>query len=224
MLRLHVENVTQVKDEKVLLAGSNFCFKWRSASTNRKEKKKTFVSFPTTTSLVRTKWKRKLPLKVHQSVGSFTRLDREHIELEYNSWHPVHGVSCMRDIIMGSGGGGKKRIGPFSFHLDETSFKLMNFVPSCHAGLSTWQYILIFLFFDVVVVTRLWGWSLSLSFLFSFTTLRDVVNYSAANVNSMESLTGYIMVFSEVDRSTQKHSSEKKTHNYVEFVPLGDNR
>lgn len=29
---------------------------------------------------------------------------------------------------------------------------------------------------------------------------------------------------SEVDRSTQKHSSEKKTHNYVEFVPLGDNR
>lgn len=25
-------------------------------------------------------------------------------------------------------------------------------------------------------------------------------------------------------RSTQKHSSEKKTHNYVEFVPLGDNR
>jgi hypothetical protein len=144
-----------VKDETVLLAGSNFCFKWRSASTNRKEKN--FCFFPHDNVLGENQVKTKIAFKSPpKSVGSFTRLDREHIELEYNSWHPVHGVSWMRDIIMGSGGGGKNRIGPFSFHLDETSFKLMNFVPSCHAGLSTWQYILIFLFFDVVV-TRLWG-------------------------------------------------------------------
>lgn len=90
---------------------------------------------------------------------------------------------------MGSGGGrGKKRIGPFSFHLDETSFKLMNFVPSCHAGLSTWHYIFIFYFSMLLLLLPDCGGEASLSALFSFTNTRDVVNYSAANVNSMESL------------------------------------